>query len=132
MGRKKAEKKPKEAPKKADKKEKKGKGAAPPEKKKGGDDDDDDEEEEDLMGDQAWAKTNEADFSSAVDDMFGDLLAMKADFDANTPDELKNAKMSKMVSRLAPTLVHCHRPFALRCFASPAGHHFLPLAVSPV
>ena len=25
-----------------------------------------------------WAKTSEADFSSAVDDMFGDLMAMKA------------------------------------------------------
>ena len=86
MGRKGKEKAPKadkKADKKAEKKGKKGKAPAPePEKKKKeGDDDDDEEEEEDLLGDNEWAKTSEADFSNAVDDMFGDILAMKAQFE---------------------------------------------------
>jgi hypothetical protein len=66
-----------------------------PAPKKGGDDGDE-SEEEDPLGDQEWAKTNEADFSAGVDDLFADLLSMKDDFDNNTPDELKNAKMSKL------------------------------------
>ena len=60
----------KPAPKKEkDKKGKKGKEPAPAKKKEGGDDDEE-EEPEDLLGDNEWAKTNEADFSNAVDDMF--------------------------------------------------------------
>jgi hypothetical protein len=66
-----------------------------PAPKKGGDDGDE-SEEEDPLGDQEWAKTNEADFSAGVDDLFADLLSMKDDFDNNTPDELKNAKMFKL------------------------------------
>ena len=54
------------------------------------------EDEEDILGDNEWAKTNEADFSSAVDDMFGDLLAMKAEFEEETPAHLRDVKMSQM------------------------------------
>ena len=85
MGRNKKKKAPEPAP-----------APPPPPKKKDDDDDDDEEEEEDLMGNQDWAKTSEADFSNAVDDMFGDLLAMKAQFEAETPEHLRDVKVSKM------------------------------------
>jgi hypothetical protein len=81
----------KKADKKADKKGKKGAPVPAPAPEPDGSSD-----EEDPLGNQDWAKTNEADFSSGVDDLFADLLSMKDDFDKNTPDELKNAKMSKL------------------------------------
>ena len=83
MGRKKKKKEPEPAP-------------APPPKKKSDDDDDGEESEEDLLGDNEWAKTSEADFSNAVDDMFGDILAMKAQFEEETPEHLRDVKMAKL------------------------------------
>ena len=95
MGRKGKEK---AAPKKEEKKDKKGKKGKEPAsaKKKEGGDDDEEEEPEDLLGDNEWAKTNEADFSNAVDDMFGDILAMKAQFEEETPEHLRDVKMAKL------------------------------------
>ena len=57
---------------------------------------DEEEEEEDLMGDQSWAQTD--DFSGAMGDLMGDLLAdmeaFKADAEAAGVDI--NAKISGM------------------------------------
>eukprot|EP01047_Picozoa_sp_COSAG01_P007108 COSAG01_NODE_264_length_19971_cov_62.193923_16_plen_245_part_00 len=71
----------KEKGKKDKKDKKKGKKEEPapaPAPKASGDEGEEGSEEEDLMGDQSWAKTNEEDFSSGVDAMFGDLFGGNA------------------------------------------------------
>eukprot|EP01052_Picozoa_sp_SAG31_P021643 SAG31_NODE_1683_length_7534_cov_16.225824_5_plen_216_part_01 len=62
-------------------------------------DGDGDESEEDLLGDNAWAKTSEADFSNGLDDMFGDILAMTAQFEADTPPPERRAPPPPAVPR---------------------------------
>ena len=42
-----------------------------------------------------WARTGPG-FSAGVESLFGDLKAMKAEFDATTPDELKDAKVARL------------------------------------
>ena len=52
-------------------------------------------EEEEPLGDQEWAKTNEANFSTGVDELFADLLVMKAQFEAETPEYLRHGDESE-------------------------------------
>ena len=52
-------------------------------------------EEEYPLGDQEWAKTNEANFSTGVDELFADLLVMKAQFEAETPEYLRHGDESE-------------------------------------
>ena len=56
------------------KKGKKDKKAEPEPEPPPADESGDEDEEEDILGDQSWAQTSEADFTSGVDDMFADLF----------------------------------------------------------